>query len=145
MRSLKKNKIKNLIKISGDLLMIDETTSYKIGKKIHAKKKLSKNEWFYKIHFTNRPLMPGILQSEAMLQSIVTLLYLDKRYKLSDILIFKSKSTFFSEINGSQTLKIISNILEIKNKYIKASSAIKINNKIMSRGEFIFISVKKNN
>jgi 3-hydroxyacyl-[acyl-carrier-protein] dehydratase len=143
MNSLKKNKIKNLIKISGNLLMLDEIISYKIGKEIYAKKKLSKNEWFYKIHLTNRPLMPGILQSEAMLQSIVSLLYLDKRYKLSDILIFNSKCTFFSEINGGQTLKIISNILQIKDKFVKASSVIKINNKIMSKGEFIFIRVKK--
>ena len=34
MISIKKNKIKDLIKISGNLLMLDEITSYKIGKKI---------------------------------------------------------------------------------------------------------------
>ena len=139
---LKINKIKNLIKISGKLLMIDEIKSYKIGKKVHAEKKLSKNEWFYKIHLTNRPVMPGILQSEAMQQSIVSLLYLDKKYKQFDILIFNSKNTFFSEINGKHTLKIISNILEIKNKFIKANSVIKVKNKIIAKGEFIFIIVK---
>ena len=142
MISMEKNKIKNLIKISGKLLMIDEITSYKLGKRIYAGKKLSKNEWFYKIHLTNRPVMPGILQSEAMQQSIVSLLYLDEKYKHFDILIFNSKNTFFSEINGRQSLKIISNILEIKEKFIKARSVIKIKNKIISRGEFTFIIVK---
>ena len=138
----KTSKIKNLIKISGKLLMIDEITSFKIRKKIYAKKKLSKNEWFYKIHLTNRPIMPGILQSEAMQQSIVSLLYLDAKYKHFDILIFSSKNTFFSEINGSKSLKIISNIIEIKENFIKARSVIKIKNKIMSKGEFTFMLVK---
>jgi 3-hydroxymyristoyl/3-hydroxydecanoyl-(acyl carrier protein) dehydratase len=138
----KKNKIKNLIKISGKLLMIDEITSFEIKEKIYTEKKLSKNEWFYKIHLTNRPVMPGILQSEAMQQSIVSLLYLDVKYKNFDILIFHSKNTFFSEINGSQSLKIISNIVEIKEKFIKARSVIKIKDKIMSKGEFTFIVVK---
>ncbi len=142
MISMEKNKIKNLIKISGKLQMIDEITSYKLGKRIYAVKKLSKNEWFYKIHLTNRPVMPGILQSEAMQQSIVSLLYLDEKYKHVDILIFNSKNTFFSEINGRKSLKIISNILEIKEKFIKARSVIKINNKIISKGEFTFIIVK---
>lgn len=139
---LKKSKIKNLIKISGKLLMIDEIKSYKIGKKIYAEKKLSKNEWFYKIHLTNRPVMPGILQSEAMQQSIVSLLHLDIKYKNFDILIFNSKNTFFSEINGKQSLKIISDIIEIKEKFIKARSVIKIKNKIISKGEFTFIVVE---
>ena len=40
------------------------------------------------------------------------------------------------------TLKIISHILEIKNKFIKANSVIKVKNKIISKGEFIFIIVK---
>ncbi len=86
--------------------------------------------------------MPGILQSEAMQQSIVSLLYQDKKYKLSDILIFNSKCIFFSEVSGAQTLKIISNILKINDKLIKANSVIKINNKVVSRGEFTFISIK---
>jgi len=86
--------------------------------------------------------MPGILQSEAMQQSIVSLLHLDIKYKNFDILIFNSKNTFFSEINGKQSLKIISDIIEIKEKFIKARSVIKIKNKIISKGEFTFIVVE---
>lgn len=145
MNTLKKIKISNLIKISGKLLMIDEITSFQIGKKICAKKTLNRNEWFYKIHLTNRPIMPGIFQSEAMQQSLMCLLYLDKRFKNFDILIFNSNNKYFGEIKGKKTLKIISNILDIKDNFIKAKSFIKINNKIISSGEFNFICVKKNN
>ena len=141
---IKKNKIIDLIKISDKLLMIDEIKSYKIGKNIYAEKNLSKKEWFYKIHLINRPIMPGNLQSEAMQQSIVSLLYLDKKYAMCDILIFNTKSTFFSEISGHKKLKIYSSIIEIRDKYIKARSTIKINNKIASKGDFTFVVVKKN-
>lgn len=140
---IKRKKIINLIKISDKLLMIDQIKSYKIGKNIHAEKKLSDKEWFYKIHLINRPIMPGNLQSEAMQQSIVSLLHLDKKYTMHDILIFNSKNTFFSEISGRKKLKIYSSIIEIRDKYIKARSTIKINNKIMSKGDFTFIVVKK--
>ena len=42
----KTSKIKNLIKISGKLLMIDEITSFKIRKKIYTKKNYQKMSGF---------------------------------------------------------------------------------------------------
>jgi 3-hydroxymyristoyl/3-hydroxydecanoyl-(acyl carrier protein) dehydratase len=144
MNTLNKKNLVKLIKINGNLLMLDEITSFKIGKKIFAYKKISKSEWFYKIHLINRPLMPGILQSEAMQQSLMCLLYLDKKYKNFDILTIESKNKFYSEIKGNKTLKITSNILYIKKNIIKGKSVIKVNNNITSSGEFTFACVKKN-
>lgn len=142
---LKKHKIQKLTKVLGKLNMLDEIYSYKIREKIYAKKKLHGNEWFYKIHLKDRPLMPGILQSEAMLQSIICLLHLDEKNKFYDFLIFNSKNTFYAEIKGAKTLRIFSNILEIKDNYVRAKSVLKIQTKIMAKGEFTFIINKRKN
>ena len=50
------------------LLMIDRVTECEPGKRIVALKNVSVNEPYFPGHFPGRPLMPGVLQIEAMAQ-----------------------------------------------------------------------------
>ena len=58
-------------------LMIDVADEIIPGKKASGYKDLSKDEWFFKVHWKNDPNMPGMLQIEALVQmaslSILTL------------------------------------------------------------------------
>ena len=58
-------------------LMIDFATEIIPGKSAKGYKDLSKDEWFFKVHWPNDPNMPGMLQIEALVQmsalSILTL------------------------------------------------------------------------
>ena len=50
------------------LLLVDRVKTLEIGTRIHAVKAVSFNEQFFQGHFPGRPIMPGVLQIEAMAQ-----------------------------------------------------------------------------
>ena len=50
-------------------LLIDRVISLDLGERIHALKAVSFNEEFFQGHFPSRPVMPGVLQIEAMAQA----------------------------------------------------------------------------
>jgi 3-hydroxyacyl-[acyl-carrier-protein] dehydratase len=55
------------------LLLVDRVTSLEIGEEIRAIKAVSFNEQFFQGHFPGRPIMPGVLQIEALAQAAAIL------------------------------------------------------------------------
>lgn len=55
-------------------LLVDKCHSYVEGKSIVGIKNLTCNEPFFQGHFPNRPIMPGVLQIEAMAQTAAVLM-----------------------------------------------------------------------
>ncbi len=55
------------------LLLVDRVLSLEIGEQIHAVKAVSFNEQFFQGHFPGRPIMPGVLQIEALAQAAAIL------------------------------------------------------------------------
>ena len=55
------------------LLLVDRVASLTIGETIHAVKAVTFNEQFFQGHFPGRPIMPGVLQIEAMAQAAAIL------------------------------------------------------------------------
>jgi 3-hydroxyacyl-[acyl-carrier-protein] dehydratase len=51
------------------LLLVDRVRSIELGRRIHAVKAVSMNEQFFQGHFPGRPIMPGVLQVEALAQA----------------------------------------------------------------------------
>jgi 3-hydroxyacyl-[acyl-carrier-protein] dehydratase len=55
------------------LLLVDRVVSLDIGERIHAVKAVTFNEQFFQGHFPGRPIMPGVLQVEALAQAAAIL------------------------------------------------------------------------
>ncbi|MGD9472960.1 MAG: 3-hydroxyacyl-ACP dehydratase FabZ [Novosphingobium sp.] len=55
------------------LLLVDRVERLTKGESIHTVKAVSFNEQFFQGHFPGRPIMPGVLQIEAMAQSAAIL------------------------------------------------------------------------
>jgi len=51
------------------MLLVDRVVSLTPGEEIHAVKAVSINEPFFQGHFPGRPIMPGVLQVEALAQA----------------------------------------------------------------------------
>lgn len=72
------NAIKNIVPNRYPYLLIDYVTQLIPGKSATGYKNLTANEWFFPVHFPEEPMMPGMLQMEALLQMIsVIVLSLD--------------------------------------------------------------------
>jgi len=55
------------------LLLVDRVKSIDLGDRIHAVKAVSMNEEFFQGHFPGAPIMPGVLQIEALAQAAAIL------------------------------------------------------------------------
>jgi 3-hydroxyacyl-[acyl-carrier-protein] dehydratase len=55
------------------LLLVDRVVSLTVGEAIHALKAVTFNEQFFQGHFPGRPIMPGVLQIEALAQTAAIL------------------------------------------------------------------------
>jgi 3-hydroxyacyl-[acyl-carrier-protein] dehydratase len=55
------------------LLLVDRVLSLDIGEEIRAVKAVTFNEQFFQGHFPDRPIMPGVLQIEALAQAAAIL------------------------------------------------------------------------
>ena len=144
MRELNKKKIISLTKITKPFLMVDNIKNILNLKSATGIKKVNKNSWFFKCHFINKPIMPGTLMEEAMLQTIVATLYSSKKFKDKICLITSSKTNFFSKVDKPTVLSINIKILSITKLKVEATAIIKNhkNIKIASGNYNYFISIK---
>ena len=60
--------IMNIIPHRYPFIMLDGVTEHTLGKRICGYKNVSSNEPFFQGHFPGNPIMPGVLQLEAMAQ-----------------------------------------------------------------------------
>ena len=51
-------------------LMIDYVEEINPGISVRAYKNITANEWFFPVHFPEEPMMPGMIQMEALLQAL---------------------------------------------------------------------------
>ena len=55
------------------MLLVDKVVDLRVDEEIHAVKAVSFNEQFFQGHFPGRPIMPGVLQIEALAQAAAIL------------------------------------------------------------------------
>ena len=143
-KKMNKIQISKLIQINNPFLMIDEIHKLIPLKSGVGIKKITKNSWFFKCHFINNPVMPGTLIEESMLQTIVSIIYSNKKFKNKICLITSAKNSFFSKVNKPTTLHIESKILKVTLTKIEAKALIKdVNNKKIALGNFNYFITKK--
>ena len=63
------------------LLLVDRVIDLRIGEEIHAVKAVSFNEQFFQGHFPGRPIMPGVLQIEALAQAAAILAIEEAKFR----------------------------------------------------------------
>merc|ERR1719218_195133 len=61
-------KVKDILPHRYPFLLVDKIIEFVPGKKAVGIKKVTTNEEFFNGHFPERPIMPGVLQLEAMAQ-----------------------------------------------------------------------------
>jgi 3-hydroxyacyl-[acyl-carrier-protein] dehydratase len=139
--NIEKKELSKLIKISDPFLMIDRVVDLIPGQSGVGMKSINNEEWFYKSHFIDEPVMPGTLQVESMLQTIVSIVYSDLSMKNKrNCLITKSTTNFYSKICTAGDLKIEAKIIKNQRGAIEAKATVFFNNKKTSDGLFKYFN-----
>lgn len=70
MKNMKIDKIKKILPNRYPYLLIDYVEEIVPGISAKAHKNMTANEWFFPVHFPEDPMMPGMIQMEALFQTL---------------------------------------------------------------------------
>jgi len=125
-------------------LMVDRILSFEDGTKVTGVKSVSINEPFFQGHFPGHPVMPGVLQIEAMAQVASVLLF-----KLSET---SHRIGYFMSADGvkfrkpvfpGDTLFIHAELTKTRgNRLAKAQCHCMVNDAVVSEAELMFTFVE---
>ena len=110
---LETNQIHELIPHRPPFLFVDKCKIIKSGEHGMSYKKFNENEYFFKGHFPNNPIVPGVIIVEAMAQTAGIVV----SYKLRE---YKEKSVLFMSVNKAKFRKPIlpNDNVEFEVKYL---------------------------
>jgi len=126
-------------------LLVDRIIDKKNKKEIKTLKNVTINEPFFKGHFPDKPIMPGVLMLESMAQS-ACLIILDFIDNPEDHLVYLSKVNNFrvhsNVIPGDQII-IDAKVVNEKLNSFKFESTCCVNDKLVAKAEFLASMVER--
>ena len=121
-------------------LMIDYADCVIPGKIANGYKKLSNDEWFFKVHWAKDPNMPGMLQIEALVQMCaLTILTLEGNKGKTVFLSSATNLKFSKKIVPGDTLNIKTKLNSWKRGIGKCSGIGSVNDEFACKAEFTLI------
>lgn len=136
---IEKNDLSSMLRISDPFLMLDKLIDISPGLSGIGIKEIKRDEWFFLCHFIDEPIMPGTLQSECMLQTLIGIIYSDVKTSTRNCLVVKNSVNLYSKITQPGTIKVEGRILSIGNGGIQAKAKLFFRDNVVSDGVFRFI------
>ncbi|MEM6821140.1 MAG: bifunctional UDP-3-O-[3-hydroxymyristoyl] N-acetylglucosamine deacetylase/3-hydroxyacyl-ACP dehydratase [Verrucomicrobiota bacterium] len=133
------NEVMNILPHRYPFLMVDRILKFEGKDKATGLKSITINEPYFQGHFPGKPVMPGVLQIEAMAQ-VASVLMLRRSEHAGRIGYFMSadKVKFRKMVMPGDTLYIDVEIIKARGKIGKAMGKCVVNNEIVSEGELTF-------
>ncbi len=128
-------------------IMIDRVVEIVDENELIALKNVTINEPFFQGHYPGRPVMPGVLQIEAMAQAAGILLLRKMPVEDNKIAFFMSvdKVKFRQAVEPGDSIKIWVKLIKVKgNRIATAQSKCTVNDKVVSSAELMFMLVDTN-
>jgi len=119
-------------------LMVDRVTRID-GNQITAEKNVTINEPYFQGHFPGHPIMPGVLQLEAMAQvaGILTLKQVDNAGKIAYFMAAE-KVKWRKPVKPGDVLQIDIELLRARGKVVKAKGVCTVRGEVVSEAEITF-------
>lgn len=132
-------KIMEMIPHRYPFLLIDRITECVPGQYVKGYKNITMNEDYFNGHFPNNPVMPGVLQVEALAQISSGILMTLPQYK--------GKLALFAGIDGVRFKRIVrpgdrldlfSEIIKLKGPIAKAKVRAEVDGELVTEAELMF-------
>jgi 3-hydroxyacyl-[acyl-carrier-protein] dehydratase len=116
-------------------LFIDEIVDIELGKKIHCIKRNLSNEDYFRGHFPNNPVMPGVIILEALAQAsgILGFKTMNKTPEEGSIYVFAGvdKARFRSRVGPEDVLHLFSEVINEKRGIWKFETKAYVDDKLV--------------
>lgn len=120
-------------------LLIDRVTGFSSEMKCTAIKNLTMNEEFFQGHFPGHPVMPGVLQLEAMAQAAsILIMRLPNNHGKIGYFLSADKVKFRKPVVPGDTLFIEAEVLSFRRNIGQAVANCSVNGEIVSSAELKF-------
>ncbi len=122
------------------MLMIDRILECDDDKKIVGLKNLTFNEPFFQGHFPGKPIMPGVLQLEAMAQ--VGGILMSRRTGLKGLIpLFMAvdKARFRRMIVPGDQMRIELEIINARSRVLRLHGRVLVDNQVATEAELLFM------
>jgi UDP-3-O-[3-hydroxymyristoyl] N-acetylglucosamine deacetylase/3-hydroxyacyl-[acyl-carrier-protein] dehydratase len=139
------NEIMSFLPHRYPFLMVDRILGFEGESKITGMKTVTINEPFFQGHFPGHPVMPGVLQVEAMAQ-VASILLMKLAKSASRIGYFMSADEvkFRKPVLPGDTLFITAELIKARsNRIAKARCTCVVNESIVSEGELMFTFLER--
>lgn len=139
---LKKQEIEKIIPQREPFLMIDEVESYIPGQSAVCYKNVNEKEWYFKGHFPENPIMPGVLIVESLAQSgAIAILSLEENKGKNALFGGIDKMKFKKQVVPGDRLKLEVKIIKRKGPIGIGEAIATVDDKIVAKGELTFAVV----
>jgi 3-hydroxyacyl-[acyl-carrier-protein] dehydratase len=139
------NEIQEILPHRYPFLLVDKIIELEPKKRIVGIKQVTFNEQFFQGHFPAAPVMPGVLQIEALAQvgAILALREFDDRDEKIPFFTGIDKAKFRRPVVPGDTLTLEVTALRIGNKVQKMRGEAKVNGQITAEATIMSIIGKK--
>lgn len=139
---LNKEEIKNIIPQRDPFLMIDEVEEYVPGESAIAYKNVNEQEWYFKGHFPDNPIMPGVLIAESLAQTgAVAILSMEENKGKNALFGGIDKMKFKRKVVPGDRLKLEVKIIKRKGPIGVGEAIATIDENIVAKGKLTFALV----
>lgn len=139
---LDKEGIKNIIPQREPFLMIDEVEDFIPGESATAYKYVNEEEYYFKGHFPDNPIMPGVLIVESLAQTgAVAILSMEENKGKNALFGGIDKLRFKKQVVLGDTLKLEVKIIKRKGPIGIGEAIATVDGKVAVKGELTFAIV----
>jgi len=136
---LNKEQIKEIIPHRDPFLLVDRVLDIKPGATAIGEKDINPDEYYFKGHFPNEPIMPGVLIIEAIAQTgAITLLALPKNKGKSVYFGGLKKAKFKRKVVPGEVLRMEVELNQVKEKFGNGVGKAYVGDQLACEAEFIF-------
>ena len=135
------NEIKEIIPHRYPMLLIDRVIEMDIEDKLFVKgyKNVSANEAYFQGHYPSEPIMPGVLQIEALAQAgAVAILSMEKYKGKTPLFAGTNKVRFKSKVVPGDRLDLYCEIIKIKGPIGIGKGIASVDGKTVCEAEILF-------
>ena len=142
MTALDINAIKKLLPHRYPMLLVDAVTDYAVGEWIRGVKNVSVNEPYFQGHFPGHPIMPGVLQLEAIAQA-AGILMLKRAEASGQIAYFMAAENvkWRKPVRPGDVLVIDVEMTKLRGKIGKAKGVCSVDGEPVSEAEVTFMLI----
>ena len=140
------DEIKKLIPHREPFLFIDECKIFENGQKGESSRVFYEDEYFFKGHFPNNPIVPGVVIVEAMAQTagVVVSNNINKNENKSVLFMSINKAKFRKPVLPNYQIKFYVELINNKRSVYKFSGKAYHDEKLVSESEFSAMITKSN-